>query len=49
MSQKSKIHGKEPVMINSKDASERDIKMVILFCYIMLEEEFWLEQKFLTM
>ena len=26
MSQKSKIHGKEPVMINSKDAAERDIK-----------------------
>ncbi len=25
MSQKSKIHGKEPVMINSKDAAERDI------------------------
>ena len=26
MSQKNKIHGKEPVMINSKDASDRDIK-----------------------
>jgi biotin/methionine sulfoxide reductase len=26
MSQKNKIHGKEPVMINSKDALDRDIK-----------------------
>jgi len=46
MSQNSKIHGKEPVMINSKDALDRDIKNGDIVLLYNARGKFWLEQNF---